>query len=151
MILDMDKTQLIKSPQMQEIIERITKKHGIEIYSGDNPYIRLDMPGFGRLCIERILSSPIVILVAHYFEMNGSLVFEPMIDFLVEDSAWIPICIDQPICGYSRCVDISVDGQVEKIINLPQQHDLAEFTEYWAENIRNQNWLEWGVRWEYNV
>ena len=134
-------------PQMAATMIAITTKHSINLEQvGAN--IRLDMPGFDRLCIERIRSQ--LISVAHYFEMNSDLVAEPDIVFFVDSAgAWFPISISQSMTGWREYAELNDAGTAIVRYRPQAQKDLAEFAEMWAQNIRDQGWLEDGVRFVY--
>lgn len=131
-------------PQMAGIITAIAAKHSVDLAQvGAN--FRLDMPGFDRLCVERI--SPGCISVAHYFELHGDLITEPDIVFFVDAArGWIPISISQSLTGWREYAELN-DASTAIVRYRPQaQKDLAEFAKLWAQNIRDQAWLEHGVR-----
>jgi hypothetical protein len=132
---------------MAATIIAITTKHSSNLEQvGAN--IRLDMPGFDRLCIERIRSQ--LISVAHYFEMNSDLVAEPDIVFFVDTAgAWFPISISQSMTGWREDAELNDAGTAIVRYRPQAQKDLAEFVEMWAQNIRDQGWLEDGIRFVY--
>ena len=134
-------------PRMEKAIAALAEKHDVNLKQvGAN--FRLDMPGFDRLCVERITTG--CISVAHYFEMNGDLVAEPDIVFFVDFSgAWYPIAINQSITGWREYAQLD-DAGIAIVRYKPQaQKDLAEFAEMWAQNIKDQGWLKDGVRYVY--
>ena len=134
-------------PEMTKIVTAIATKHLIDLQQvGAN--IRLDMPGFDRLCIERI--GPRCLSVAHYFEMNGDLVAEPDIVFFVDSiGIWFPISISQSLTGWRQYAQLNDAGTALARYQPQAQKGLAEFAEMWAQNIRDQQWLEEGVRYVY--
>jgi hypothetical protein len=134
-------------PQMKKIIAALAEKQGVNLKQvGAN--FRLDMPGFDRLCVERI--SPGCISVAHYFEMNGDLVAEPDIVFFVDfTEAWFPISISQSLTGWREYAELNDAGTAVVRYRHQAQKGLAEFAEMWAQNIKDQGWLEDGVRFVY--
>jgi hypothetical protein len=130
-------------PQMTAIITAIAAKHSINLEQV-GAHLRLDMPGYDRLCIERI--SPRCISVAHYFEMNSDLVAEPDIVFFVDSiGIWFPIFISQSLTGWREYAELNDAGTAITRYQPQAQKDLAGFAEMWAENIRHQAWLEEGV------
>lgn len=134
-------------PKMKEIISVLCQQYEIDL-STQGAHIRLDMEGFDRLCIEAV--TPSVISVAHYFEMNGDLVAEPDIVFFVDERGeWIPIEITQSMTGWKRVVEFNEDGSKIQRYQPFEQADLAEFAEFWAQNIRDQGWLEGAHKHEY--
>jgi hypothetical protein len=131
-------------PQMKKVITDLTMKHGIDLEQvGAN--FRLDMPGFDRLCVERISRG--CISVAHYFKMNGDLVAEPDIVFFVDSTGvWFPISINQSLTGWREYAELNDAGIAIASYKPQAQKGLAEFAEMWAQNIKEQGWLEDGVR-----
>lgn len=128
------------APRMQQIITAIAAKHSLDL-AADEAHLRLTMPGYDRLVIEKI--APKQISVAHYFEQNGDAVADPDIVFFMDDTGWIPIEITQ-VFGYQRVAFLRADG--ERIIAaLPgDQVAVAVFADDWAENLKLQKWLDDG-------
>lgn len=134
-------------PKMREIVGKLCEKHGIDL-NQVRATIRLNLPGFDRLCIERIASN--AVSVAHYFEMNGDLVPEPDIVFFVDEwGEWLPIEITQSMTGWTRVVEFNEDGDKIMRYRPDEQADIASFAETWAQNLIDQGWLTEGERHEY--
>lgn len=138
----MERVMVGISIKMQRIAEKLAKKHGIDLYEDEEAHLRLDMVGYDSLVIERYCDEPICISVAHYFEMNGDLVSDPQIEFLVKDDLWVPVSIEQFLGGYRRCVEIDSTTGNAGVTDRSNQRDLAAFADMWAENIMDQGWLE---------
>ena len=128
------------APQMQRIITAIAAKHGLDL-AADEAHLCLTMPHDDRLVVEKI--GPKQVSVAHYFEQNGDLVADPDIVFFMDEASWVPIEITQ-VFGYQHVAFLRADG--ERIIAaLPDdQLAVAVFADDWAQNIRDQRWLEDG-------
>jgi hypothetical protein len=128
---------------MQQVITAIAQKHDIDLQTVPvGSSLRLDMPHFDRLVIEKI--APKQISVAHYFEQNGDLVADPDIVFFLDDAGWIPIGITQ-VFGYQRVAFLRPDG-TRMIAALPDdQLAVAIFADDWAANLEAQNWLTDGT------
>jgi hypothetical protein len=127
---------------MKAEIEKLAQKHNVP-FAQIEEYMRLDMPHFSCLCVEKIGINRIS--VAHYFEMNGDLVPDPDIVFFVQDSGeWCPIGIHQPLGGWRSYVKMTADGTDIEEYEEFGQADLADFAEIWAQNIADQGWLEQG-------
>lgn len=130
------------SPKMQAVIEKLAAKHKVA-FTQVGDHFRLDMPGYDRLCVEKISANRFS--VAHYFEMNGDLVPDPDIVFFVSDKGdWCPIGISQSLIGWRSYVKITPDGEGIEAYDKIGQADLANFAETWANNIVDQGWLAWG-------
>lgn len=131
-------------PRMKAVITNLAAKHNIDL-TQRGAHLRLDMPGYDRLCFEHIGFNRIS--VAHYFELNGDLVAEPDIVFFVAPTGeWIPITISQSLTGWREYAQLNDDSTAVVRYHRHAQQDLAEFAELWADNLRDQGWLEQGVR-----
>ena len=126
-------------PKMREVIGKLCDKYGVDL-TKQGANIRLDMPGFDRLCIERISGN--CISVAHYYELQGDLVAEPDIVFFVDEwGEWVPVEITQSLTGWQRVVEYNDDETKIMRYQKAAQADIAEFAEGWAQNITDQGWL----------
>jgi hypothetical protein len=135
------------SPRMEKVITALCEKYGVNLKQV-GASLRLDMPGFDRLCVERI--STACISVAHYFELDGDLVAEPDIVFFADFSgAWFPISISQSITGWREYAELTDAGIAIARYKPKAQKGLADFAEMWAQNIKDQGWLENGVGYTY--
>lgn len=134
-------------PKMQDFVERLALKHGVDL-SLVGAHLRVDLPGFDRLVVERL--TPYAISVAHYFEQNGDLVPEPDIVYHTQSSeGWVPIEIAQSLMGFASLV---AGGYLGPIVPGSQSDNLdgvAVFSEMWADNLLAQGWLEKGERYVY--
>jgi hypothetical protein len=128
------------SEHMQRIITAIAAKHGLDL-SASEAHLRLEMPGYDRLVIEKI--GPKLISVAHYFTRNGDSIADPDIVFFMSDEGWIPTEITQ-VFGYQRVAYLRPDGM--RIIAAHHNDQLAVtiFADDWAQAIHDQGWLEHG-------
>jgi hypothetical protein len=78
--------------------------------------------------------------------MNGDLVAEPDIVFFVDSTGiWFPISISQSLTGWREYAQLNDLGIAIARCQPQAQKDLAEFAEMWAQNIKDQRWLEDGV------
>ncbi len=127
------------SPKMQSIIAQIADKHGLDLEARES-HLRLEMPGFDRLVIEKIGQH--LVSVAHYYELNGDLIAEPDVVFFTGYTGWVPIEITQSLGGTRRLARLDEQGCDITHLNIRAQKDLALFTEQWARNISGQGWLE---------
>ncbi|MFQ5858413.1 MAG: hypothetical protein ACE5LU_22660 [Anaerolineae bacterium] len=132
-------------PRMQKIVTKLAKKHGLDL-TADQAHLRLDMPSFDRLVIEKV--GKYQVSVAHYFEQHGDLVADPEIVFFTGYKEWVPIEITQVISGWRQVAKLSKDGKNIAGFNRRAQADVAMFAETWARNIESQGWLERGKKWE---
>jgi hypothetical protein len=131
------------SNKMAKVITQIAKKHGLDLAASE-AHLRLEMPGYDRLVIEKIGRN--LVSVAHYYEINGDLVAEPDVVFFIGKGHWIPIEITQSLTGYSRYGLLTEDGSDLEAISRKGVEDLTDFTEMWATNLEDQGWLEAGER-----
>jgi hypothetical protein len=127
------------SSKMQSIIALIAKKHGLDLEARES-HLRLEMPGFDRLVIEKIGEN--LVSVAHYYEQNGDLIAEPDVVFFTGHRSWEPIEITQSLGGTRRVARLDDQACAITHLNTRAQKDLGLFTEQWALNIKAQGWLE---------
>ena len=131
-------------PKMQAVVESLTARHDVNLEM-IGARLRLDMPGFDRLCIERL--TPMAVSVAHYFEVNGDLTPEPDIVFYTADTAgWIPIEIAQSLTGWLQLVQGGFTSPLQTGTQKQVLDEVADFAELWADNLVAQGWLEKGVK-----
>lgn len=138
----MERVMVGISIRMQRIAENLAKKHGIDLYKDEEAHLRLDMLGYDSLVIERYCDEPMFMSVAHYFEMNGDLVSDPQIEFLIKDDLWVPVSVEQYLGGYRRYIEVDYTTGNAGVTDRSSQSELAEFADMWAENIMDQGWLE---------
>lgn len=104
-------------PQMKEVIAKLAEKHGVDL-SQIGAHFRLDQPGYERLCVETISARRVS--VAHYFEMNGDLVPDPDIVFLIDEKgSGRPLASPIPLVrgvAWSKCqwMAIALSSMIEK-------------------------------------
>lgn len=128
--------------KMKQIVEQLADKHGIDV-SVHEAHFRLDLEGFDRLVVENMGHQRI--LVAHYFVQNGDLTPDPAIVFFIGHPAgWIPIGITAAMMGTQTYVLMNLDHTLGLDYDLVRQADLAEFADMWAQNLKDQGWLESG-------
>jgi hypothetical protein len=122
--------------KMRKVITELAIKDGINLTSNEG-HMRIDNEPYQRLCIEKIDSK--LVSVAHYFEMNGYLVPDPDMVFLMLDKRWYPIGFQNQI-AYEDSVRYNNDGQVVKILDSMKL--LVPFTSSWDDNIIAQGYLD---------
>jgi hypothetical protein len=122
----------------QTTVEHLLKSHDqLEEFQTQNHFhLRLDMPHFDRLVIERHGE---VISVSHYFEQNGDLIPDP--DVELHYPSWIPTAITQCM-GYRREKFIERDGKT--LVDRHFHTEVSAFLSMWARNIKAQKWAENG-------
>lgn len=126
------------SKAMQEIITQIADRHGLDL-SASEAHLRLEQRHLMPLVIEKI--GPHLVSVAHYFRQNGDAVADPDLVFFIGYGDWVPIEIQQPF-GYQCVATLNEDGNALLTIDARQQADIAEFCDLWAQNLKDQGWLE---------
>jgi hypothetical protein len=128
---------------MQAIIEKLAAKHGLDL-TATEAHLRLEQPSYMPLVIEKIAKHQVS--VSHYFEQNGDLIADPDVVFFTAYGAWIPTEITQCFGGFARYVQLSDSGEKITGIAAKGQADLASFCRMWARNLKEQGWLEDGIR-----
>lgn len=126
-------------PKMQQIIEALAAKHGLDLAAAEG-HLRLELPCFMPLVIEKIGRH--LVSVTHYYYQNGDACPDPDMVFYTGAEGWMPVEITQ-VLGYTRCLTLGADGKPEGIA-IRSYNDVASFAEFWANNIREQGWLERG-------
>jgi hypothetical protein len=121
------------TPNFQRVITAIAARHG-QTPEASRKALSLKLPGYMRLCIERIDFS--VISVAHYYEQNGDLCADPEVSLKMGAAGWEPLTFQMP----------NVYQDYSEGRDLKGQHDLADFCETWAQNLEDQGWTERSVQ-----
>ena len=135
--------------KMQGIVTALAAKHGLDLKER-GACVRLEMPHFDRLVVEVL--HPNLVSVAHIFEPRpGVHLADPGIVFFTGYPQWVPVEIGQRIGGYRIYAVLS--EELDDIVSvLPrEQANLASFAEMWADNIRDQGWLDEGVVYDESV
>ena len=135
---------------MRTLVEKLAKKHSVD-FSQPGAHLRLENEPYERLVIENVGRDRVSI--AHYYEQNGDLIADPDIVFKTDALEWYPIEIQQPqimlmgrvMGGYQHFVNFGPDDQPISY-NKEQQADCAHFAKQWAHNIREQRWIQDGIR-----
>lgn len=126
--------------KMKNVIEQLAAQHSIDL-GKPGAMLWLNMPSFDRLRIERLANG--CLSVAHLFQAGGHSIPEPDVCFFVDgEEKWIPVNITQSIGGYRAYAELSEDGSAIVRYSRKGQADLATFCEQWAQNLRDQRWLE---------
>ncbi len=132
--------------EIQNIVEKILAKHGID--STKDFYLKLSMELYQDLIMERNGS---IILVGHYREEGGDLISDPVLAMECtsrECGYWYPVRIEQwcgdTICSYWR-------DDKHQMIYPDRIKEFKSFQRMFAKNIREQQWLERGIKVEDDV
>jgi len=132
---------------MQVAIEEILESNNIPLelfYESAGAYLKLEMPSYSPLVIERICNSGGInedgISVAHYSTMNGDLISDPEMTF---DLKWKPTSITQHPVNVYRTIyhDESGNRYYPRVLK-----ELIAFSVLWSKNITNQGWKNAKVR-----
>jgi hypothetical protein len=127
-------------------LQELVDKHG-----GFDAVYRLKIfnGSYQPLVVERLNSSDdpyFHVSVAHYLEMNGDLVSDPDMEFLIKREApleWIPLSITQLLGGTRNAATIDYDDPPKiKIRDHRLQLELYDFARMWDTNIRDQGFTE---------
>ena len=130
--------------KMKNVVEQLAAQHEIDLGQA-GAILWLEMPGFDRLRIERLPNG--CISVAHVFQAQRFAIPEPDVCFFVDaQKQWLPLNITQSMTGFRAYAELSEDGCTIVRYDRKRQADLASFCEQWAQNLRDQRWLENGVK-----
>lgn len=133
---------------MKNVIRTIQAHGGLEALKRDA--IRVDVPGFMRLCIEYIGEGPrgqAAISIAHYFEQQGDLCKDPDVVMEVPDGegwddsrTWGPVYFQQDIPPvFNEACFKGADGKV--YIRPAFLKDINSFVRMWDKNIGDQGFV----------
>ncbi len=123
--------------EIQNIAEKILARHSID--PSHDFYLKLSMPPYMDLVIER---NDNIILVGHYREENGDLISDPVLAMEDLNEIWSPVRIEQ-WCGDTVCSFYEND----KLMIYPERmKEFRSFQRMFARNIREQGWLESGMK-----
>ncbi len=142
--------------EIQNITEKLLAKYDID--STKDFYLKLSIPYYLDLVMERNGST---IRIGHYFVQNSDLMSDPI--FVMEDidGYWSPLRIEQPlrifvassvhepdIFSVNFCGDIiCAYYQHGRLTIYPgKMQDFRIFQRMFARSIREQGWLEDGVK-----
>lgn len=127
------------SKQMQTVIEALASEHGVNLQAAD-AYLKLTLPHYLPLVIRN--DGLHRVSVYHFFIEHGDVVPDPQIIFWVTATGWYPIEVTQIMGGHRSYVRLNEAGTQVLWCNPRAQADLANFAQLWAENLRDQGWLE---------
>jgi hypothetical protein len=155
------------SENMRVVISQIADKFGLDLSQkrlGDADAILRD--GDGKITHMRIENEPYMPLiveiigvnrvsVAHSYRQNGDTIYDPEIVYWVApgNGEWYPISTYTPpmlimgrvLGGRMEYVQLAADA-TRAIKYFPnRQHDAAEFSDMWARNIWDQQFIQAGI------
>ena len=123
--------------EIQRISEKILLKHNIDPTA--DFYLKLSMPPYMDLVLER---NGGIILVGHYREENEDLISDPVLALEDDNGYWYPVRIELR-CGDTICSYWEGDKHMIIPGNIKE---FKSFQGMFAKNIREQRWLESGVK-----
>lgn len=125
--------------EIQNVVEEILRKHDIDP-SADSYYLKLSMPYYDDLVIEKEGEQ---VLVGHYYHHpSGDLISDPVLAFDYNKGYWFPVRIEQMLGDY-QC---SFVKEGKRMIYPERIKEFRSFQNMFAINIREQGWLENGVK-----
>lgn len=126
------------SDKMQTFVKDIGARHGIDFEAAPiGTYLKLRQPHYDPLVIEKIAVNRVS--VAHYYELNGDLCPDPDLVFVIFGGKWYAIECSQ-ILGYTNAA-AGYDEKGNLMVNLKLHHELTEFAETCADDMRGAGWL----------
>lgn len=125
--------------EIQVISEKILIKHGIDP-SAHEFFHKLRMRNYDDLVIEK---EGMQVLVGHYYHHpSGDLISDPVLAFDYNDRYWFPVRIEQTL-GDMTC---SYVENGKRMIYPAKIKEFKSFQRMFARNIREQGWLDRGVK-----
>ncbi len=133
------------TPQLLDIIHELVTAAGVrEKFEADPEFhLKLKQEAYMPLVIEArpagnsFLGEKRHVSIAHYYEQNGDFVADPII--LMTDMGY-PIYMEQVLGGLIQV--LSKDPKLGVLVNTRAKRSVEELMDVWAENIRQQDWLE---------
>ncbi len=127
--------------EIQGITEKILAKHGID--PARDFYLKLSLCSYMDLIIEKEGNQ---VLVGHYYEQAGDLISDPVLAFDYDNGYWYPVRTEQAV-GDTVC-SFWEDGR--RMIYPDRIKEFMAFQRMFARNIKEQGWVEDGVKVEDN-
>ena len=125
--------------EIQYIVEKILRKHNIDP-SAESYYLKLRMPSYDDLVLEKEGEQ---VLVGHYYHHpSGDLISDPVLAFDYNHGRWFPVRIELAL-GDTVCSFIENGKRMIYPGRIPE---FKSFQNMFAKNIREQGWLENGVK-----
>src|SRR3989304_5406647 len=125
--------------EMQNIVEKILQKHNIDP-SAESYYLKLRKRHYDDLVIEKECEQ---VLVGHYYHHpSGDLISDPVLAFDYNGRYWFPVRIEQTL-GDTVC---SYVENGKRMLYPARIKEFRSFQRMFARNIREQGWLENGVK-----
>jgi hypothetical protein len=125
--------------EIQNVVEKILRKHNIDPTS-ESYFLKLRMLSYDDLVIEKEGEQ---VLVGHYYHHpSEDLISDPVLAFDYNGGYWYPVRIEQ-VLGDTVC---SFVENRKRIIYPARIKEFKSFQRMFARNIREQGWLEDGVR-----
>jgi hypothetical protein len=125
--------------EIQNVVEKILLKHNIDP-SAHTYFLKLRMLSYDDLVIEKEGEQ---VLVGHYYHHpSGDLISDPVLAFDYNGGYWYPVRIEQ-VLGDTIC---SFVENGKRMIYPDRIKEFKSFQRMFARNIKDQGWLENGVR-----
>ncbi len=125
--------------EIQNVVEKILHKHNIDP-SAESYYLKLRKRNYDDLVIEKEGEQ---VLVGHYYHHpSGDLISDPVLAFDYNHGYWYPVRIELAL-GDTIC---SFVENGKRMIYPARIKEFKSFQRMFARNIREQGWLENGVR-----
>lgn len=135
-------------PKMQKLVTQIAAKYGIDLETAEpgEVYIKLELRGFMPLVIEKPWHDEVA--VGHTFLREGDVMYDPKVVFVITPFGWKVREYTMHPLGLYRRYGEKVGGNIQyKLSELPGVGNLIDFVEgMWYPNLRDQGYLEHGVR-----
>ncbi len=126
--------------EIQTISEKILIKHGIDP-SVQEFFLKLRMRNYDDLVIEKEGAQ---VLVGHYYHHPcRDLLSDPVLAFDYNQGDWFPVRIEQTTFGDTIC---SYVENGKRMIYPARIKEFKSFQRMFARNIREQGWLDRGVK-----
>ena len=130
-----------QSEKMAALVAELLKKHQATV-SEFGVQLVLTQPQQGYLLIEE-LTPEVQMRVAYlFFDRHGEPLSEPDLFFWVREGEWIPYMMQRTTTGRQVYGDLSTLTHELTLQDEAGQMALAQYADWFAENLRAQGWME---------
>jgi hypothetical protein len=130
------------SNRLQFFVQQLADKHDVDL-SLQSAVLRLELPGHGRLNVERI--SECFVAISHYHEVNGTLIPDPeIVVFTGYSNGWVPVSMEDQ-WGFHEMAEVNRREDGISSFDSEGQESLAAFSDEWADDLERAGWGRAGV------
>jgi hypothetical protein len=129
------------SPKFRDVISALACKHGLDL-TAPEAHLKISNEPYMDLYIEKI--GPYLLSVAHFRHELCYEIPDPQVILHTLHPEWVPIEIHQ-VLGTRQAAWLDDTGTRIVGFQPTAQGSIAIFSEWWADNLRDQDWLEYSI------